>query len=532
VQSIKLLTLIGVLMSVSADQAQPVCIVNPSNPQQCLGSVANPLNTSGGGGGGGNVNVTQWGSTNTSLGQNNMANSVPVAIASNQSNVPENLAAVGGSAISIGQATMANSLPVVIASNQSNLPENLTQVGGSALTLGQTTMANSIPVTFASNQSTLTVSSPATDTSASGNLNALNAAVTVAAAGQRGAACQFTTSTLNGTVVPEYSTDGGTTFFATMFFDQSQLNANASKPYVVNVVNPVAATSFFIVTVPGATHYRVRVSSFSSGTSAAVVAATSEVSPLASFHYVQGMVPRGGPAIDPVNPVVIGGVFSSQNGSVRNALIDTNGNLQFVGPVAPGSTGSSFNPVILGGVQPNGVVRVGTALQSGGVTFVPADPIPPQQDNVVGTGYGCTGAVAGTGAAQNLSTIINTTAGTFTRVTHVRVSAGGTASSAGVHLQRITASSGGTLQTNAQHAVVNDTITEAVRQSPTTVTTVAGDIAVIIAVNGTTDMLTTLGFQDTPVLRGSNTEGLLVSTDASTSGATFAVCFWWEHESN
>lgn len=57
-----------------------------------------------------------------------------------------NLSQVGGSAIALGQTTMAKSLPVVIASDQSNLPENLTQVGGSAISLGQKANASAIPV--------------------------------------------------------------------------------------------------------------------------------------------------------------------------------------------------------------------------------------------------------------------------------------------------------------------------------------------------------------------------------------------------
>lgn len=64
-----------------------------------------------------------------------------------------NVNQIGGSSYALGQTTMANSAPVVIASDQSNLPTNLAAVGGSAVTLGQKTMANSIPVVLASDQS-------------------------------------------------------------------------------------------------------------------------------------------------------------------------------------------------------------------------------------------------------------------------------------------------------------------------------------------------------------------------------------------
>lgn len=106
-----------------------------------------------------------------------------------------NIARVGGTVFALGQATMAASLPVVIASNQTNLPANITQLvgaafsatnylpnrltdgsayydarqiraltnsdvvkaqlqdnAGTAITLGQKVMASSVPVVIASNQ--------------------------------------------------------------------------------------------------------------------------------------------------------------------------------------------------------------------------------------------------------------------------------------------------------------------------------------------------------------------------------------------
>lgn len=49
----------------------------------------------------------------------------------------------------LGQAAMAASIPVVIASNQSNVPVNLVQVGGAGITLGQKTTQLSFPVVLA-----------------------------------------------------------------------------------------------------------------------------------------------------------------------------------------------------------------------------------------------------------------------------------------------------------------------------------------------------------------------------------------------
>lgn len=90
-----------------------------------------PNPTAGGGGIASNVNVAQWGGTATTLGQKAMAASVPVVVASNQSNLPTNLAAVGGTAFALGQGTMAASIGVAIASNQGNVP--VSQATASAL---------------------------------------------------------------------------------------------------------------------------------------------------------------------------------------------------------------------------------------------------------------------------------------------------------------------------------------------------------------------------------------------------------------
>lgn len=49
-----------------------------------------------------------------------------------------------------GQATSANSSPVVIASDQSNLPANIKQINGATLSLGQNTSDNSLPIITAS----------------------------------------------------------------------------------------------------------------------------------------------------------------------------------------------------------------------------------------------------------------------------------------------------------------------------------------------------------------------------------------------
>lgn len=56
--------------------------------------------------------------------------SVAVTISGDQA---VNLAQVGGASVALGQTTMSASIPVAIASNQSNLPENVAQVNGATV---------------------------------------------------------------------------------------------------------------------------------------------------------------------------------------------------------------------------------------------------------------------------------------------------------------------------------------------------------------------------------------------------------------
>lgn len=84
----------------------------------------------------------------TPSGQTVKASSVPVTMASDQPAM-----SVSISSPTLGQKTMANSFPVVIASDQTSEPSSVTI----ASPLGQTTMSASLPVTLASNQSNVPV---------------------------------------------------------------------------------------------------------------------------------------------------------------------------------------------------------------------------------------------------------------------------------------------------------------------------------------------------------------------------------------
>jgi hypothetical protein len=87
-----------------------------------------------------------------------MANSVPVAIASNQGSFPVSITGtLPAGTNSIGAVTQGGTWTVTQSSGPWSV--NATQIGGATLNLGQTTMSASVPVTIASNQSAITVSS-------------------------------------------------------------------------------------------------------------------------------------------------------------------------------------------------------------------------------------------------------------------------------------------------------------------------------------------------------------------------------------
>lgn len=116
-------------------------------------------------------------------------------------------------------------------------------------------------------------------TGGSGALGALNAAITVALAGDNGASLHIPAGTLVGTIVPELSYDGGTTYpMATSF-----VSANGTISASVVFGSSNTATDLPILLMGGATNARVRVSAYTSGTVTGFLKATSNMSP---FNFV------------------------------------------------------------------------------------------------------------------------------------------------------------------------------------------------------------------------------------------------------
>lgn len=157
---------------------------------------------------------TKTGQLPTALGQTTMTASVSVAIASNQSNLPMNIVQIGGATQSatnplfseltdgttayvgaktgqfpsaLGQQTMAASTGVVIASNQSTLSFNNAQVVGTTTDVNTgNASAGTQRVVLASNQPTV----PVTQGVLSGMSDALGTTVNIAAAGTSTITCK------------------------------------------------------------------------------------------------------------------------------------------------------------------------------------------------------------------------------------------------------------------------------------------------------------------------------------------------------
>lgn len=93
-------------------------------------------------------------------------------------------------------------------------------------------------------------------------LNALNATVSIPFEGLSSVGFQLLAGTLIGTIVPEVSIDGGTTWFATAFYDFSIGSVLTSVTFAsANTVKLLT-----VITLGGTTDARIRVSVFTSGT--------------------------------------------------------------------------------------------------------------------------------------------------------------------------------------------------------------------------------------------------------------------------
>lgn len=157
------------------------------------------------------------------------------------------------------------------------------------------------------------VNGPA-DATATGALGALNAAVQISTQGLSAAGFQLAAGTLVGTIVPEVSFDGGTTWIQTNFDDP--VLGNKTSSIVFGSAN--TATARTIVSVGGAGLARVRVSAFTSGTANITVRASVARDP----SLMSGGQP--GAAILPPVALQMGGTDGT---NFRALSVNTNGRL-------------------------------------------------------------------------------------------------------------------------------------------------------------------------------------------------------------
>jgi hypothetical protein len=122
--------------------AWPVEITDGTN---ILGSAAHP------------VRIDPTGTTTQPVSGTVAVSSVSGTVAVTQSTSPwvDNITQIGGSAIALGQTTMSASLPVAIASNQSNLPNNIVQISGAS-----PSASNSLPIQISTGAAFVSASNP------------------------------------------------------------------------------------------------------------------------------------------------------------------------------------------------------------------------------------------------------------------------------------------------------------------------------------------------------------------------------------
>lgn len=178
-----------------------------------------------------------------------------------------------------------------------------------------------------------------TEPTATGALGALNNAVTLTTNGLSAVGMQLASGTFKGTLVPEVSFDGGTTWVASYFVDPA--TANVTSSFVTSATNN-AATTRSIILPGGAGQVRVRVSAFTSGTANATVRATMTAQPLFPFATSPG-------ATAPPVVAALGGVDISISPNLTRALqCATDGSLFVSGTVTEAGSTSSNGVMVFG----------------------------------------------------------------------------------------------------------------------------------------------------------------------------------------
>jgi hypothetical protein len=181
----------------------------------------------------------------------------------------------------------------------------------------------------------------ASDVTATGALGALNAAVQITTAGLSGVGMQLAAGTLIGTITPQISYDGGTTWSNTFFQDPTTLAI--TQTVVFASANGATAKSILGDTGSGLT--RVTVTAYTSGTANVTLRASDMYDPAVPFQA---------PVASATPPVVA--VIGGSDGTLARALsTDTSGRPIVVGPAAGGAA-IVGNPVLFAPLTDNALV--------------------------------------------------------------------------------------------------------------------------------------------------------------------------------
>jgi hypothetical protein len=161
----------------------------------------------------------------------------------------------------------------------------------------------------------------AADVTGTGALGALNAAVQVSTAGLDTAGFQLAAGTLIGTIIPEVSFDGGTTWNSTYFDTLSN-----SKVSTIVFASSNPATAATIVGVGGSGLSRVRVSAYTSGTANITVRATTRTDP--SVLFAGPAAVAGPPSVAQIGGSVTTSAPSYTTGTLNILSLNTSGGLR------------------------------------------------------------------------------------------------------------------------------------------------------------------------------------------------------------
>jgi len=278
-----------------------------------------------------------------------------------------------------------------------------------------------------------------------GSLNAANANVQVPLSGHSSIGFQLSAGTLIGTIVPEVSFDGGTTWVTTFFDDPTTDNKVSSIVFTSNNT----ATSRTIVGAGGASHARVRVSAFTSG--------TASCSLRSSLIYDNSVLFAGQSGITGALPPSVAQVGGSDGSTLRALLTDTTGRV-VIAPASASATTAGFvtGDVVLTNTG-NVVVRRTTLTEqtSNAQRSIVSSSA---NDTSAGTGarqvkityYTSAGVGPNTEVvAMNGTTAVNTVSTTICYVEKIEViSVGSTGSNVGsITLKAATAGTGATIMT-------------------------------------------------------------------------------------